>query len=133
MCIRDSSGGVGAYAADVRADATRDIAERIEPLNADVTTLYRSLADADATVTSGFLSGGLEPSGVRARYDGQVAEATSRLTQAGARAGVDRVTADRIADIGAQLPVYTGLIERARANNRQGFPLGWLTCGAPRS
>ena len=118
------SGGVGAYAADVRADATRDIAERIEPLNADVTTLYRSLAAADATVTSGFLSGSLEPTGVRARYDGQVAEATSRLTQAGAQAGVDRVTADRIADIGARLPVYTGLIERARANNRQGFPLG---------
>jgi len=61
------SGGVGAYAADVRADATRDIAERIEPLNADVTTLYRSLAAADATVTSGFLSGSLEPSWVRAR------------------------------------------------------------------
>jgi hypothetical protein len=118
------SGGVGAYAADVRADATRDIAERIEPLNADVTTLYRSLAAADATVTSGFLSGGLEPNGVRARYDGQVDEATSRLTQAGAQAGKDLVTADRIADIAAQLPVYTGLIERARANNRQGFPLG---------
>jgi len=118
------SGGVGAYAADVRADATRDIAERIEPLNADVTTLYRSLAAADATVTSGFLSGSLEPSEVRARYDGQVAEATSRLAQAGAQAGEDLVTADRIADIAAQLPVYTGLIERARANNRQGLPLG---------
>ncbi len=118
------SGGVGAYAADVRAETTRDIAERIEPLNADVTTLYRSLAAADATVTSGFLSGSLEPSEVRARYDGQVAEAAARLAQAGTQADTDRVTADRIADIAAQLPVYTGLIERARANNRQGLPLG---------
>ncbi len=118
------SGGVGAYSADVRADATRDIAERIEPLNADVTTLYRSLAAADATVTSGFLSGSAEPSEIRARYDDQVATATSRLAQAGAQASDDLVTADRIADIAAQLPVYTGLIERARANNRQGLPLG---------
>ncbi len=118
------SGGVGAYAAYVRAEATRDIAERIEPLNADVTTLYRSLAAADATVTSGFLSGSLEPSWVRARYDDQVTEATARQAQAGAQAGEDLVTADGIADIAAQLPVYTGLVERARANNRQGLPLG---------
>jgi hypothetical protein len=34
------------------------------------------------------------------------------------------VTAKRIADITAQLPVYTGLVERARANNRQGLPVG---------
>jgi len=118
------SGGIGAYAADARAEAARDIEERIEPLNADVTTLYQSLAAADATVTSGFLSGTLEPSDVRARYDGQIADATARLAQAGAQADADRVTADRIADIAAQLPVYTGLIERARANNRQGYPLG---------
>jgi len=118
------SGGIGAYAADARAEAARDIEERIEPLNADVTTLYQSLAAADATVTSGFLSGTLEPSEVRARYDGQIADATARLAQAGAQADADRVTADRIADIAAQLPVYTGLIERARANNRQGYPLG---------
>ncbi|MGH3921609.1 MAG: hypothetical protein ACRDTT_01825 [Pseudonocardiaceae bacterium] len=118
------SGGVGVYAAEVRAQTTRDIAERIEPLNAHVTTLYRSLAAADATVTSGFLSGSLEPAGVRARYDDHVAAATAKLAQAGAQAGEDRVTVDRIADIAAQLPVYTGLVERARANNRQGLPLG---------
>lgn len=118
------SGGVGAYTAAVRAEATRDIAERIAPLSADVTTLYRLLAAADATVTSGFLSGSVEPSEVRARYDRQIAEATTRLAQAGAQADADKVTADGIADIGAQLPVYTGLIERARANNRQGLPLG---------
>lgn len=118
------SGGIGAYAAYARAEATRDIAERIAPLDDQVTTLYRSLAAADATVTSGFLSGSLEPNEIRARYDQQVAEATAKLTQAGAQAGDDMVTADRIADIGAQLPIYTGLVERARANNRQGFPLG---------
>lgn len=118
------SGGVGAYAANDRAEATRDISERIEPLNADVTRLYRSLAAADATVTSGFLSSTLEPSEVRARYDSQIADATARLAQAGAQAGEDLVTADRIADIAAQLPVYTGLVERAQANNRQGFPIG---------
>ncbi len=118
------SGGLGAYAAQVHAETIRDIEGRIEPLNAAVLTLYRSLAAADATVTSGFLSGGLEPSRLRARYDNQVAESTARLAQASAQADEDIVTADRVADITAQLPVYTGLVERARANNRQGFPLG---------
>lgn len=118
------SGGLGAYAAYAHTEATRDIAERIEPLNAQVTTLYRSLAAADATVTSGFLSGSLEPNEIKYRYDAQVAEATDSLIRASAQAGEDLVTARWIADIAAQLPVYTGLVERARANNRQGFPVG---------
>lgn len=118
------SGGFGAYAANVRAEATQDIAERIEPLNADVTTLYQSLAAADASVTSGFQSGSREPREIRADYDDQIVEATARLGRAGTQAGEDVLTADRIADITAQLPIYTGLIERALASNRQDLPIG---------
>jgi hypothetical protein len=110
--------------ANNRVDTTRDIAERLEPLNAHVTTLYRSLADADATVAAGFLSGGVEPGEVRARYDRDILMATASLAQAGSQAGEELVTANRIADITTQLPVYTGLVERARANNRQGLAVG---------
>ncbi|MGH3720122.1 MAG: hypothetical protein ACRDRI_15020 [Pseudonocardiaceae bacterium] len=118
------AGGVGVYTAITRVSTTRDIAEHLEPLNAHVTTLYRSLADADATVAAGYLSGGVEPSEVQARYHDDMVAATTSLAQAGTQAGGEVVTATRIADITTELPLYTGLVERARTNNRQGFAVG---------
>ncbi|MGH3972970.1 MAG: hypothetical protein ACRDS9_06565, partial [Pseudonocardiaceae bacterium] len=118
------AGVVGVVTANNRVHTTRDIAERLEPLNANVTTLYQSLADADATVAAGFLSGGAEPQDVRTRYDLDILTAAASLAQAGAQAGEELVTANRIADITTQLPDYTGLVERARANNRQDLAVG---------
>ncbi len=118
------AGVVGVVTANNRVENTRDIAERLEPLNANVTTLYQSLADADATVAAGFLSGGVEPNEMRARYDRDILTATASLAQAGTQAGEEPVTAQRIGDITGQLPVYTGLVERARANNRQDMAIG---------
>ncbi len=118
------AGVVGVVTANNRVDTTRDIADRLEPLNANVSTLYQSLADADATVAAGFLSGGVEPEEVRARYDHDILRATANLAQAGTQAGEEVVTANRIADITTQLPFYTGLVERARANNRQDLAVG---------
>lgn len=118
------AGGVGVYAAVAQVNTTRDIAEYLEPLNANVTTLYRSLADADATVAAGYLSGGVEPTEIRTRYARDLVDATASLAQAGTQAEGEVVTAKRIADITTQLPTYTGLVERARANNRQDFPVG---------
>ena len=118
------AGGVGVYAAIARVNTTRDIAEHLEPLNANVTTLYRSLADADATVAAGYLSGGVEPNELLTRYQRDLGDATASLAQAGTQTEGEVVTAKWIADITTQLPTYTGLVERARANNRQGFPVG---------
>jgi len=118
------AGLVGVLAANTRSSATEEIATRIEALNADATTVYRSLADADATVTSGFLASGLEPAvDNRDRYDADIAATAASLARADNQA-TDEATAERIANIGTQLPVYTGLIEQARANNRQGLPVG---------
>jgi hypothetical protein len=118
------AGGVGFYAAIAQVNTTRDIAEHLEPLNANVTTLYRSLADADTMAAAGYLSGGVEPTEIRTRYSNDLVAATASLAQAGTQAGGEVVTAKRIAGITTQLPVYTGLVERARANNRQGFVVG---------
>ncbi|MGH3867377.1 MAG: hypothetical protein ACRDQ4_14795 [Pseudonocardiaceae bacterium] len=118
------AGGVGVSAAIDRVNTTRDIAEQLEPLNATVTTLYRSLADADATVAAGYLSGGVEPTEIQTRYGSDLADATASLAKAGTQAAGEVVTVKRITDITTQLPTYTGLVERARANNRQGFVVG---------
>jgi hypothetical protein len=42
-------------------DAVHDSGTRIAALDSDAAELYRSLADADATATRGYVSGGLEP------------------------------------------------------------------------
>ncbi|MGB6162705.1 MAG: hypothetical protein WCF33_08495 [Pseudonocardiaceae bacterium] len=117
-------GGVGLFAAIVQVNTTRDIAKNVEPLNDTVTRLYRSLAEADATVAAGYLSGGVEPAEIQTHYGRDLADATASLAQASTQAGGEPVTTKRITDITTQLPVYTGLVERARANNREGFAVG---------
>jgi hypothetical protein len=115
-------GVAGVRAADVRIDATHEIRETIEPLNDQLTTLYRSLADADAVVASGFLTGSAQPGPVAQRYDDDISAAATSLSEA--RKNADPLTAIRLTDIARQLPVYTGLIERARGHNRQNLPVG---------
>ncbi|MGH3753811.1 MAG: hypothetical protein ACRDRP_14150 [Pseudonocardiaceae bacterium] len=107
-----------------RTDAVRDSGTRIAALTADAAELYRSLADADATVTSGYVSGGLEPAPVRARYDADIARAADLVVRAAGRLPAGDPAAVPVAAIGVQLPVYTGLVETARAHNRQCLPLG---------
>jgi hypothetical protein len=117
------TGAIGVVSAGARDAAVTAVTTRIEPLNADAATVYRALADADATVVSGYLSGGDESTAARQRYDDDIAAAASGLAAAAGRAD-DPATADRVAELARQLPVYAGLIEQARANNRQGLPVG---------
>lgn len=117
------AGTVSVVAASDRARATDEITVRLQPLSLDATGVYRSLASADATVTGGFLAGGIEPPAVQARYASDVAAAADGIAHA-ATQSTDAATSDQVADLGEQLPVYTGLVERARAENRRGLPLG---------
>ena len=114
----------------VHTDAVHDSGTRIAALDSDAAELYRSLADADATATRGYVSGGLEPAAVRARYDDDVARAADRLVQAASRLPVGDPAAVPVTTIGVQLPVYTGLMETARTYNRQGLPLGQSYLGS---
>jgi hypothetical protein len=107
----------------VRRDATNSVATRDEPLMLAADRLYASLSDADATAATTFLRGGAEPADLRARYLADVRRASAQLAALTRRVqGTTEVAA--VGEIGAGLPVYTGLIETARANNRQGFPVG---------
>jgi hypothetical protein len=85
--------------------------------------LYTSLSDANATVATALLTGGLEPPAARARYlhDLQVAARSLTALTRGAGNVTEPAALRTIAD---QLPLYSGLVEAARANNRQGFPVG---------
>ncbi|WP_423247035.1 hypothetical protein [Streptomyces pratisoli] len=107
-----------------RATAADDVVSRSQPLSADAASIYRSLADADTAAASGFLAGAQEPAATRNRYHQDIASASRLLVKAAANTDSSTESGHWIATLNEQLPRYTGLIERARANNRQGLPLG---------
>jgi hypothetical protein len=110
--------------ASSRQTAAESVATRSEPQLLRAEGLYASLSDADATAATTFLTGGIEPSASRRRYLADLKAASRQLAALARHAGNDadsRAAASRIA---TELPVYAGLVEAARTNNRQGFPIG---------
>ncbi len=106
-----------------RSRAVEAVHSRSGSLTVTAEELYRALSDADASAASAFLSNGVEPPALRQQYEADVASAARALAAAGA-ASDTTTTNNYVLRIAADFPVYTGLIEAARANNRQGFPVG---------
>jgi hypothetical protein len=117
-------GGVTAFEISDRAAAADDVVSRSQPLSADAASIYRSLADADTAASSGFLAGTEEPRAVHERYEKDIALASRLLIKAAMNTDSSSESGRQTAALNEQLPRYTGLIERARANNRLGRPLG---------
>lgn len=116
-------GAVAAWVVSQRESGASDLVTISEPLSLDGRQIYRALSDADATEASAFLSGGLEPIAARRRYQADIATAAAALERATATAGHSLASRD-LAALSAGLPVYTGEVETARADNRLGLPLG---------
>ncbi|MGH2942705.1 MAG: hypothetical protein ACRDLN_08035 [Solirubrobacteraceae bacterium] len=112
-------GAVAADAARTRRHAVRDIAAT-ERLLVSAVDLSAILSDAHATAASSFLVGGPEPAASRIRYADLLRDATDGVTRLAGELG----PSPAVRTIARLLPVYAGLIERARANYRQGFPVG---------
>ncbi|OAH15277.1 hypothetical protein STSP_13850 [Streptomyces jeddahensis] len=117
-------GAVTTWEMSERSAAADDVLHRSQPLSRDAADIYRSLADANTAASSGFLAGGQEPAGVVERYERDIRTASEKLATAATNSGSDPASAAAVAKLNKLLPEYTGLIERARANNRQGLPLG---------
>ena len=117
-------GVLGVLGGMARVSAVHDARTRIAALTTGAADLYQSLADADAMATTGYVSGGLEPATVRARYDDDIQRAGRLLTNAAGLLPAGDPAIAAVSTVGEQLPVYTGLVENARALNRLGLPLG---------
>ncbi|MFB6520525.1 hypothetical protein [Streptomyces sp. NPDC056401] len=117
-------GAVAVWEISGRVTAADDVVGRSQPLSADAASIYRSLADADTTSSSGFLAGGNEPREVRSRYEKDIANASRLLVNAAASTTAGDDSRKQITLLSEQLPRYAGLIEQARATNKQGLPLG---------
>jgi hypothetical protein len=107
-----------------RERAVRSASTGTEPLLVHAANLYTSLSDANATVATGLLAGGLEPATERARYTRDLLVASQSLTALTSEAGTSSRAPTALATVADELPVYSGLVETARADNGLGFPLG---------
>jgi hypothetical protein len=117
-------GAVATTAATSRRDAAHSLSGSDEPQLVRGEGIYASLSAADATAATTFLTGGIEPAGRRSQYLRDLDAASAQLTALARHAGASPDTRTAAATLAKQLPVYTGLVEAARANNRQGFPVG---------
>lgn len=117
------TGLTGMLGARDRGAVLDDIAGHSGPLTIASVEVYRALSDADATSASAFLAGGTEPAELRQRYLDDIARANAALSTAAAGAPTGE-SAAKVAELANHVPAYTGLVETARANNRQGLPIG---------
>ena len=123
------AGAVTAAEVGDRQHALDRLLSAAEPDANSAQHLYTSLSVADAAAGTAFISGGLEPQPVRDHYDQAIGEAAAELVAQSARVGTQEAAepdndAELRTGIATELPVYTGLIETARTNNREGHPVG---------
>ncbi len=119
------SGAVAAAQVTDRERTLDTLHSEVEPLAHAAQDIYSSLSIADAAATTAFLAGGIEPAEVRDRYTLSISDASADLVDAAA--GIDEsdtTSHDLLARLSVGVPIYTGLIETARVNNRSGQPVG---------
>ncbi|BBC36307.1 uncharacterized protein SGFS_076010 [Streptomyces graminofaciens] len=117
-------GSVTAWQMNDRSAAADDVLNSSQPLSSAAAGIYRSLADANTAASSGFLAGGQETKESRDRYERDIKKAAEGLADAATASEPGSDSAELVAQLNELLPEYKGLVERARANNRQGYPLG---------
>jgi hypothetical protein len=118
------TGVVAGLAAHSAGAGTDDLGGRAQPLLVEAETIYSALADADTTAAQAFLTGGIEPPALTARYDDDLNRATAALTSAARRTPDSGAAADAVQALSTGVPQYASLVATARANNRQGLPVG---------
>ncbi len=117
-------GLLGVLATSSRHAATSAAWATAEPLMVDAQAIDTSLSDADTTAAGSFLQGNLEPATSLARYEGDIADASATLASTTQHIGDDATVAAPLQTISVALPDYTGLVQTATFNQRQGnYPL----------
>ncbi len=97
-----------------RAEENTDQLVRIQ-------SIHTNLVSANADATNSFLVGGLEPPAQRQHFDDSMATAARLVSEAATAQPADQKA---LGELNTTLLSYQGLIEQARANNRQGLPIG---------
>jgi len=113
-------GGVGFLSFQLRSEAQSTAHDQTE----QVVRVQRALTQAvqaDSGSTDAYLRGGLEPSAQRAEYDATVSALSRSLVEVCEGTGP---SGERLDSVNESLVLYADATASARANNRQGFPVG---------
>ena len=86
-----------------------------------IQAIHTNLVRADADATNAFLVGGLEPADQRADYTSSMAQASRLIAEAAKAQPAD---GPALGALNSSVLTYAGLIEQARATNRQALPVG---------
>ncbi|NIK56633.1 hypothetical protein [Kribbella shirazensis] len=113
--------GVAASQGFGQAEGALDRAQANAAQLVRIQAIHTNLVSANADATNAFLVGGLEPPQQRAHFVNSMAAAAGLIADAAAAQPADR---DVLGALNKTLITYEGLIEQARANNRQGLPIG---------
>ena len=105
-----------------RQQVLTTVVHHTEPLAFAAGRLYTTLSVADAAAATAFIAQA-EPRPVRQRYEQAITDAAVAVTRASSGL-TDEPLVQLLGRINAELAVYTGLIEIARTNNREGNPVG---------
>ncbi len=105
-----------------RQQVLTTVLNHTEPLSFAAGRLYTTLSVADAAAATAFIAEA-EPQPVRQRYEQAITDAAVAVTRASSGL-TDEPLVQLLGRINAELAVYTGLIEIARTNNREGNPVG---------
>ena len=105
-----------------RQQVLSTVLNHTEPLSFAAGRLYTTLSVADAAAATAFIAQA-EPRTVRQRYEQAITDAAVAVTRASSGL-TDEPLVQLLGRINAELAVYTGLIEVARTNNREGNPVG---------
>ncbi|MDP1793107.1 MAG: hypothetical protein Q8K63_03125 [Acidimicrobiales bacterium] len=116
--------GIAAVGISARRASIDRTATRLEPLVVASQDAHASLVEADAAAAAAFLSGGVEDATQRTAYSSALARAARHLQAAAESGSGDATTQKAVREASEQVSVYAGLVERARSNNRLGYPVG---------
>jgi len=116
-------GGACAGTLAARQSAETNAAGTSERLVQNVNELYHALAEADATAATALLVGPVPPTRLTDLYNSDINQAVTALSTASRELAGDSTASALLSNVAGQLPLYTGYIATAQANNRLGFPV----------
>jgi hypothetical protein len=117
-------GVLAAVTAAARADAADAVALEATPELLTAQDLYGALAEADAIASTSYLRAGQEGADDRRQYKASLLAAGDYLATVAQSSGLSADARRAVHAISEQLGVYTGKMETARAEIRQGHSVG---------
>ncbi len=112
---------IGGYSAFSSADGSLSRAGDNAAQLVRIQAIHTNLVRADADATNAFLVGGLEPAPQRTSYTASMEQASRLIAEAAKAQPAD---GPALGALNTAVLSYAGLIEQARATNRQALPVG---------